>query len=900
MTDQAGFTLSGALMVRSGEALALPLILQNGAGESQDLLGRSFVLSFRLSRASEPFLSVAGVLADDHFSVSFLVSSANAAAIYEAGRSRALRGDITEVGGTFRHSFPVTVDEGSGVPVDEPISLPNFPVTELVAMPGATIVIQRGAQGYGAERRLYDAGLIYEPTVAAMDARYALVGASGAEIIEFDEARTDYPVGKIGKSLAKVFQQGASAIPIIGRELLGYDPDTYTPEGVQSVIGVGFKSSNPAFRTRAAMLAQVAAEIGGSPSVLVDDGPALVAAVLKATKLGYPLIISEPIYRNSSAPVTGEGRNLHIKGMGNGALIGGPNCDTGLLNPRNSSTVGSTASRSLKLTVEDLWLDGRYMPPSSFNEEGLPLTANDLCYATGFAEQNYIGCRFYLGAHYSLSPGGDSCLFPSGNRVTVARCRFWGAPDLAIYGSANVDGSLDNRSALLIGNEYYGCRNAWSFKREFEYIRSVGEYFNQCFNGPATTPASEIGEGRKVSISAPQFENMEAKCIDLRGCEDANINGAVIGGTFGYRLDTTKVDLAAMISLGGCKAIRVDFVGRVEGATASDHYAVRLVSNGGRPTQDCVIRGTATGVYNGLDEGATCNNNDIKLKLVDVVSPGTTSGAFTRYEYDIAGEATVLMGGVDASPVRTLFGSVRTASTVLTSVPLGRIIRVQPSSANIDITLPDGKPGDRMAAIKWTGSSDKFVNVKLPSGVTIERLRDINDIAWFVCENVGSWTVAERYLSSFDRRVTDSTAITASATLSGTLAGRIIDVQPPSGSTIDATLWTGGRSGEIAIVRKAAGSSTGAVAVKNVASTTLILLREIGDLATFVCDGANGWTILQQQTAALSLVTSGRINLRAVAAASVATPPTGVVTLFWDSADSSLKTKDSAGAVAAV
>lgn len=181
MTDQAGFTPAGALMVRSGEAFALPLILQNGAGENQDLLGRSFVLSFRFSRASEPFLSVAGVLADDRFSVSFMVSAENATAIYEAGLSRALQGDITEVGGTFRHSFPVTVDEGSGVPVDEPISLPNFPVTELVAMPGATIVVERGAQGYGAERRLYDAGLIDEPTVAAMDERYALAGAPFAD-----------------------------------------------------------------------------------------------------------------------------------------------------------------------------------------------------------------------------------------------------------------------------------------------------------------------------------------------------------------------------------------------------------------------------------------------------------------------------------------------------------------------------------------------------------------------------------------------------------------------------------------------------------------------------------------------------------------------------------------------
>ena len=178
---QAGFTPAGALFVRSGEAFALPLILQNGAGENQDLLGRSFVLSFRLSRASEPFLSVAGVLADDHFSVSFVASAEDAAAIYEAGLSRALRGDITEVGGTFRHSFPVTVDEGSGVAIEEPLSLPNLPVTELVAMPGATIVVERGAQGYGAERRLYEAGLIDEPTVAAMDERYALAGAPFAD-----------------------------------------------------------------------------------------------------------------------------------------------------------------------------------------------------------------------------------------------------------------------------------------------------------------------------------------------------------------------------------------------------------------------------------------------------------------------------------------------------------------------------------------------------------------------------------------------------------------------------------------------------------------------------------------------------------------------------------------------
>lgn len=173
----AGFTPTGTLVVRSGEAFALPLILQNANGETQDLLGRSFVLSFRLSRASIALIEIAGVLALDHMSAAFGVTATQATAIYEAGVARALRGEITETGGTFRYSFPVSVDEGSGVPSDEPVSLADLQVTELLAGTAAVIVRERGAQGYGAERRLYDEGYIDEPTVEAMDERYAEAGA---------------------------------------------------------------------------------------------------------------------------------------------------------------------------------------------------------------------------------------------------------------------------------------------------------------------------------------------------------------------------------------------------------------------------------------------------------------------------------------------------------------------------------------------------------------------------------------------------------------------------------------------------------------------------------------------------------------------------------------------------
>ncbi|MFP5432032.1 MAG: hypothetical protein ACLGIM_02795, partial [Alphaproteobacteria bacterium] len=624
-------------MVRSGEAFALPLILQNGAGENQDLLGRSFVLSVRLSRAGEPFLEVAGVLADDHLSVSFIISADDATAVYEAGLSRALQGDITEVGGTFRHSFPVTVDEGSGVPVDEPISLPNFPVTELVAMPGAVIVIQRGAQGYGAERRLYEAGLIDEPTVAAMDARYALAGAPFADAAAEsaqeaeDQAAAALVDAERAETAAQTALSEALAIRENGAEIIEFDADDIFPAGsigavVKGQGGILARNIKEMLAANALTRAEMAAQIMADPTELTDDSAALEAAIRAAITTGQPMRLIGVFYVNTPINIAVDGRRVDLVNHGDAWIIGGPGLNAPVIKIANSSTVGGAAARSVAIRVSGLQFDVSKAPYGVLN------SINCLNFS-GFRDTIIDGCYFYHGEDYRAgNAGGDSGLFTTSNRIVFKYNSVIGAPDIAVYASGSQNGTQDNISLLSEGNNYIKCANAIAAKRNYRFLRSVGDHFDGCYNCITASPAGGTGDGQlcgsRVVVTGATFRNIIAKCFDPRSSSNWHGSG-VISGTFGIGLDGATVANAAFIGISGSENCSFDIVGEVEGATDSTHAAVRITTHRNSETgitstsRGNTVRATVKNIYNGLLEFAPCEKNTVELNLTDVTNPVT-------------------------------------------------------------------------------------------------------------------------------------------------------------------------------------------------------------------------------------------------------------------------------------
>lgn len=208
----AGLSPAGALIVRAGEPFALQVGYVDDAGDLMDLTGRTFALAIRYTDQTQPIVTIDAELDSQALTAVAIGSGAQASQIHAAGASRRLSYDFMELTGgavSSRLTERVAVEAGSEIPgngVPQYMEVSNL---QILVNAQRKIVTERGRPGFGAERRLFDAGLIDAPTVEKMDQRYRSVGEEsalelkgdladeGGELINLDMAK-DFSPGKIG------------------------------------------------------------------------------------------------------------------------------------------------------------------------------------------------------------------------------------------------------------------------------------------------------------------------------------------------------------------------------------------------------------------------------------------------------------------------------------------------------------------------------------------------------------------------------------------------------------------------------------------------------------------------------------------------------------------------------
>lgn len=506
--------------------------------------------------------------------------------------------------------------------------------------------------------------------------------------------------------------------------------------------------------TRAAMIAQIVAD----PTELTDDSAALEAAIRAAITTGQQLRLNGVFYVNTPINIAVNGRRVDLANHGDMWIIGGPDLDAPVIKIANSATVGGTAARSVAIRVSGFQFDVSKAPYGVLN------SVNCLNFS-GFRDTIIDGCYFYHGEDYREgSAGGDAGLFTTSNRVVFKHNTVVGAPDLAVYASGSQTGTQDNISLLSEGNNYIKCANAIATKRNYRYLRSVGDHFDGCYNCITASPAGGTGDGQlcgsRVVVTGATFRNIIAKCFDPRSSSNWHGSG-VISGTFGIDLDGATVANAAFIGIAGSENCSFDIVGEVEGATDSTHAAVRITTHLNSETgitstsRGNTVRATVKGIYNGLLEFTPCEKNTVELNLSGVTNPVTMPTAnLTRVTINNDGARSEITGNFDTTPNRAQFtGTIYTANSSLSLGAVGRTVQAQPAASAVQLALPTGAAsGDNIDVMKIAGSGAGLVQIRNPANTTT--LFNIADVGGTVQMrfNGTDWLPVERYVS--DRVVT--------------------------------------------------------------------------------------------------------------------------------------------------
>lgn len=181
----AGLSPAGVLIVRAGEAKVLRVALMQADGVTpQDLAGRSFAMIIRRSTGLTPLLQFYAELSGDGLYATIAIAANKATEIYSTGASQALSYDIVELSGgasVSRWTERVKVEPAPALPDMTPVWV-DLPYSQALISPDAIVVTEKGGRGASASEELHEALIIPEPTVEAMDARYAGIGATaGAE-----------------------------------------------------------------------------------------------------------------------------------------------------------------------------------------------------------------------------------------------------------------------------------------------------------------------------------------------------------------------------------------------------------------------------------------------------------------------------------------------------------------------------------------------------------------------------------------------------------------------------------------------------------------------------------------------------------------------------------------------
>ncbi|WP_313337443.1 hypothetical protein [Sphingobium yanoikuyae] len=203
----AGLSPAGALIVRAGEPFALQVGYVDENGAAMDLTGRIFALAIRYTDQTAPFLTINAELDGQALTAVALGTGEQASQIYAAGLARRLSYDFMELTGgatSSRLTERVAVEAGSDIPGDVVPQYMDLPLLGVTVAAQRKLVSERGRPGFGAERRLFDAGLIPEPTVEKMDERYLQAGAEGARpYAEAAEAARDTAIDQAAVSTTK-------------------------------------------------------------------------------------------------------------------------------------------------------------------------------------------------------------------------------------------------------------------------------------------------------------------------------------------------------------------------------------------------------------------------------------------------------------------------------------------------------------------------------------------------------------------------------------------------------------------------------------------------------------------------------------------------------------------------
>lgn len=533
--------------------------------------------------------------------------------------------------------------------------------------------------------------------------------------------------------------EGLSVVPVVGDGIV-LDADTLQPTEAQAATPFVFRASFDGTR------AELKALIDSSPGSLVDDAARFSAYLVQAIRLGWPVAYSGCVYINTPIDITVDGRKVELQAMGDGWIIGGPDLDAPVIKIANSSTSGGTAARSVPIIARGFQFDVSKSPYGVLNSVN--------CFNfSGFRSTMVDSCYFYHGTDFrSGNAGGDSPIFSTSNYVKITNSLFVGASDLGIYASGSSTGTVDNVSMFSSGNVFIKCANGIAVKRNYRYLKSVGDHFDGCFNGISALPASGTGDaqlcGSRVVVVGPTFRNMGSSCIDPRSSNNWNVTGAVVGGTMGYDLDGLAIADAAVIRIAGTTNSSFDAVIEVEGSTDASHSAVRIgqhtntVNGVTSQSSGNRVRVTAKGIYNGLLENTGSTNNTIELNIVGVTNPYTMqSNNGSRVTLNNNGVRSVITGNRDTTPGSWPFGGINTVSTTLNLSTMDRVIRFETAAGNLNAIMPaSAANGDTVRIQKTAASGAGNVLVRDPTNTsTILTISTAGQIKEFSADDTGTW-----------------------------------------------------------------------------------------------------------------------------------------------------------------
>ena len=354
-------------------------------------------------------------------------------------------------------------------------------------------------------------------------------------------------------------------------------------------------------------------DFGATGNGTSDDRVALQAAIVKGQATGLPVWLPAGTYMISDqlgGAMTGHLDLVLDKRATIKAAVGFPAASKKLLFLTNT-----TLGAGLQVSIAGGCFDSRNQPNSDTGQ------ANDTVYIAGKGIDEVIisGTRFYSGDDFATA-GSDSLLFCSEmSNLTIEKCRFIGAKDVAIYISGDSTETYGS-DAIIEKCRFDNCSSAIISKRSFKrYIASQNVIRNCQFGilqGVADTtkkPGKDniithnhiIGAQRAIEAAISDTTIITNNRIESIGYGNAPTDGTGIqlsGSSYCMVMGNiiTGINPTATIS-GNFRAIYV-ITRDVDGVTYNSQR--NAISNN-------VIVGVGE-TYR--ESGSTCDYNSVKLE----------------------------------------------------------------------------------------------------------------------------------------------------------------------------------------------------------------------------------------------------------------------------------------------